>query len=308
MDNPYSTLGIGKSATASEIKSAYRRLAKKYHPDSNANDKAAQEKFADISAAYELLGDKEKRQQFDNGEIDAKGNPNYQGFNPFGGGATYGAQRGAGGFTGTVPPGAEDIFSEIFSGLRGGGARARGPVRGRDVSFEVLVSFNEAAKGATRRIAMPNGKQLDVTIPAGVADGQQIRLKGQGQPSPGGGPAGDALVTVKVAAHPLFQREGRNLRLELPVTLYEAVLGAKIRVPTLDGSVGLKVPPNSSSGRILRLKGKGIAGKKGQTPGDLLVTLRIVLPDRSDAGLKALMEDWGKNNAYDPRGSLFRNI
>lgn len=310
MSDPYSVLGVGKSASAPEIKSAYRRMAKKYHPDSNAGNDQAAQKFADVSAAYEVVGDAEKRKKFDSGEIDAKGNPRHTGFNPFGGegfnAGPFRQRSGGGGFSGARGGGAEDLFAEIFGGGRGG-VRQR-PAKGQDLAMRVTVSFNEAATGGKRRVTMPGGKQLDITIPAGVADGQQIRLKGQGGPSPSGGPAGDGLVTILVAAHPLFTRDGRDLRLDLPISLYEAVLGAKVRVPTLDASVELKIPANSNSGRTLRLKGKGVVGAGKAPAGDLLVTLRIVLPEHSDSELKALMKKWASDAPYDVRGSKFRNI
>lgn len=310
MNDPYSVLGVGKSASAAEIKSAFRRLAKKYHPDSNSSNTQAAQKFADISAAYEVLGDADKRRKFDSGEIDAKGHPRHPGFNPFGaggfGGGPFRGRAPGGGFAGMRGGPAEDIFAEIFGGVKTGGRRR--PARGRDLSLRVTVSFTEAARGSKRRVAMPGGKQLDINIPAGVADGQQIRLKGQGEASPGGGPPGDGLVTITVADHPLFTRDGRDLRLDLPITLYEAVLGAKVKVPTLDAPVELKIPPNSNSGRTLRLKGKGIAGSGKAPAGDLLVTLRIVMPEHSDGELKALMEKWARSMPYDARGARFRNI
>ncbi len=314
--DPYKVLGLSKGASSSDIKKAYRTLAKKHHPDTNTGDDEAARKFSELSTAHDLLSDEQKRAQFDRGEIDADGNPTYKGFNPFGGGG--GGGQGAGPFrrwsghgggqggAGGINP--EDIFTEIFGNM-GGGARP-GPGSGRpptgpDVSYTLKVTFVEAAMGGPKRVSMPNGKTLDVNIPPGVTDGQQIRLRGQGGAGPAGVPSGDALITIEVAAHTLFERNGNDIRLELPVTLYEAVLGAKIRVPTVDGSVQIKIPPNSSSGKVLRLKGKGIAHK--DKAGDLLVTLRIVLPDAADEELTTLAEEMQAARSYTVRSDRFGN-
>ena len=306
MRDPYQVLGLSKGASTKDIKKAYRTLAKKYHPDTNKGDDEAARKFSEISAAHDLLSDDEKRGQFDRGEIDAEGNPTFKGYNPFGGGrqggGTYRRWSGSGG-PGMGGGGPEDIFAEIFGNFGQGGPRAA--ARGQDVSYRLKVSFLEAAKGERKRVTMPNGKTLDVNIPAGVSDGQQIRLRGQGEPSMGGGSAGDALITVDVGKHPLFERDGNDIRLELPVTLYEAVLGAKIRVPTLEGSVELKIPANSSSGRTLRLKGRGISVKGAA--GDQLVVLRVMLPKHADERLEKLARDLAENAPYTVRGDKFGN-
>jgi DnaJ-class molecular chaperone len=306
--DPYKVLGLSKGASTAEIKKAYRALAKKHHPDTNKGDDAAARKFSEVSAAHDLLIDDEKRGQFDRGEIDADGNPTHKGFNPFGGGgqgagpfrrwSSQGGGAGPGGFN------PEDIFADIFGNMGPGGGAHRAAT-GPDVSYTLKVTFIEAAKGGPKRISMPNGKTLDVNIPAGVIDGQQIRLRGQGGASPSGAPSGDALITIAVAAHPLFERAGDDIKLDLPVTLYEAVLGARIRVPTLEGSVQVKIPPNSSSGKTLRLKGKGVAAK-GHT-GDLLVTLRIMLPESGDEAIKTLAEEMQKSRPYSVRGDRFGN-
>lgn len=304
--DPYRVLGLSKGASASDIKKAYRTLAKKYHPDTNKGDGEAARKFADISAAHDLLIDAERRGLYDRGEIDADGNPMHRGFNPFGGGAAGGGPFRRWSSSGSGPGGfnPDDIFSEIFGTMRpGGGAGA--PAKGADLAYNLSVDFLEACKGGRKRVSMPHGKTLDVTIPAGVADGQQIRLRGQGGAGPAGAPAGDALITISVAPHALFERSGNDIRIDLPITLYEAVLGARIRVPTLDGSVELKIPPNSSSGRALRLKGRGIAGKG--TPGDQLVTLRIVLPEDPDAALKTHAEEMQDKRPYTVRDGRFGN-
>jgi DnaJ-class molecular chaperone len=324
MRDPYEVLGVQRSASAAEIKSAFRKLAKKHHPDANKNDAKAAARFAEINSANEILGDETKRKQFDRGEIDAEGKQRFQGFE--GAGSPFGA-RGAqgrahpGGFEYSFTsggPGAgaagansfEDILSSMFGGRAGmGGARAgRGGFEfdsgvgvDLDVAATMSVSLEEAVNGANKRIRLPNGKELNVKIPAGVTSGQQIRLKGQGDTAPGH-PPGDVLLTVNIAPHPFFKIEGNDLRVELPVTLYEAVLGGKVRVPTLKGAVELTIPKNTSSGRTFRLKGKGLPAKTAG--GDLYVTARIVLPDGNDADLEALMEKWRTSHTYNPRSGL----
>jgi DnaJ-class molecular chaperone len=325
MRDPYDVLGVPRSSDAAAIKSAYRKLAKKLHPDANKSDPKAAQRFGELNTAYEILSDDGKRKAFDRGEIDAEGKPRFHGFEGFRGqpggsfrpedfeqmfGGAGGFRRagrgGAGGFSGI-----EDIIKGMFGGAAAGGRRTgfethvdmedfAAPPSGRDVAVPLTISLAEAAKGGTRRVRLPNGKEVDVKIPAGLADGQQIRLKGQGQPGPGA--AGDALITVTIAPHPLFTRDGSNLRLELPVTLYEAVLGAKVRVPTLDGAVELAIPAGTSSGRTFRLKGKGLAGKGAA--GDLLVAVRIVLPAEKDEALAELMKRWRDGKPYDPRKDL----
>jgi DnaJ-class molecular chaperone len=333
MRDPYQVLGVSRSASAAEIKSAYRKLAKKLHPDANKNDAKAASRFAELNAAYEIVGDEDKRKAFDRGEIDAEGKPRFQqGFEGFGGGGRRG-RAGGGPFGGqegafetfTWGPegmqrssgrgggggGFEDVLRDMFGGL-GGAARGRTggfqfeqedfpPVAGRDVTATASVTLEEAAKGTTRRVELPTGKALEVKIPPGLADGQQIRLKGQGL-SAGAGKPGDVLITVTILPHRLFQRDGNDLRLELPITLYEAVLGAKVRVPTLDGAVELAVPAGTSSGRTFRLKGKGFPAKAGA--GDLMATVRIVLPEGSDQSLEELMKSWRELKPYDPRKGM----
>lgn len=323
MRDPYNVLGVSKSADAAQVKSAFRKLAKKLHPDANKHDPQAASRFAELNAAYEILGDEKKRKAFDNGEIDAEGKPRFRGFEGFsaqrGGGQrphfeSWGADGFQRGGRGGPGGGFEDILRDMF-----GGARARS---GRSAQFEpeefaqqhqappardleavLTISLEDAANGATKRLHLPTGKDVDVKIPAGLTSGQQIRLKGQGYPSPwGGGVTGDAMITVTIAQHPIFTIDGSDLRLDLSVTLYEAVLGAKVRVPTLDGAVQLAIPPNTSSGRTFRLKGKGLGTKSGA--GDLLATVRIILPDDGDNELKELMRKWRDDNAYNPRKDL----
>jgi DnaJ-class molecular chaperone len=330
MRDPYEVLGVAKSASAQDIKSAYRKLAKKLHPDANKHDKDAASKFAELNAAHEILGDADKRKAFDNGEIDAEGKPRFQGFEGFGAGGGRGPHPGFGqdgGFESyTWSPegmhrsggrgsfgGFEDILREAFAGRGGGGARGFHPGggatfeaedfpgHGADISASLTISLRESAQGVKKRIALPNGKEVEVKIPAGLTDGQQIRLKGQGQEVPGG-KAGDLLISVTVAPDAVFKREGNDLRLDLPVTLYEAVLGGKVRVPTLGNAVELTLPAGTNSGRTFRLKGKGFPAKAGA--GDLMATVRIMLPDGNDPDLDALMQTWRETKPYDPRKDL----
>jgi DnaJ-class molecular chaperone len=326
MRDPYDVLGVQRGANAGNIKSAFRKLAKKHHPDANKDDPKAAARFAELNSAYEILGDEKKRKAFDAGEIDAEGKPKFHGFEGahpggFGGQGgfetfTWGPQGGArrrsaggpqgGGFSGFG--GIDDILKDMFSGAARGRAGGGGvhfetedfapPPRGQDISVPLTVSLSDLTGNATRRVRLPTGKEIDVKIPAGVTDGQTIRLKGQGMMGPGD-VAGDALITISVAKHPYFERDGQNLKLDLPVTLYEAVLGGKVRVPTLDGAVELAIPANTSGGRTFRLRGKGLPGKDGA--GDLMATLRIVLPDRPDPKLDELMREWGEDQPYDPR-------
>ena len=330
MRDPYEVLGVSKGASEAEIKSAFRKQAKKLHPDANKHDPKAASRFAELNAAYEIVGDEEKRKAFDRGEIDAEGKPRFQGFEGFGaqpgggfrqgpGGAHFesfnfgpdGFQRtGGGGAGGSRGGGFEDILRDMF----GGAARGRGahgaqfepedfgaPTTGQDLHASLTIGLPEAAKGSKARVHLPTGKDVEVKIPAGILSGQTIRLKGQGWPS-ATGKAGDALITVNVAPHPLFTPDGSDLRLDLPITLYEAALGGKVRVPTLDGAVELAIPPGTNSGRTFRLKGKGLKTKGGS--GDLLATVRIVLPEGSDEEFKELMKKWRDSKPYDPRKDL----
>ncbi|HMI97698.1 MAG TPA: J domain-containing protein [Micropepsaceae bacterium] len=324
MRDPYEILGVTKKATEAEIKKAFRTLAKKHHPDTHANDPKAVKKFQEISAAYEIVGDKEKRAQFDRGEIDGAGQPKgfNQGFHPGGGAGGFeqgfeGFRSRGGGTGGAGPQGfefqwsgadgseglkADDIFADLLGGLGRGGRRRAQPRKGPDVQLETTVSLTEAALGGTRRVVLADGRQLEARIPPGVKDGQQIRLKGQGAPGESGGPPGDAFITIHIAPHPFLERDGLDLRMDLPVTLKEAILGAKIPVPTLTSSVTLTIPPHSNSGRTLRLKGKGLPGAGGESAGDLYVRLIVTLPEPADPKLDEFVKNWG--NDYDPRAKL----
>ncbi len=313
MRDPYTILGVTKSADAAEIKKAYRKLAKKYHPDQSKEPKA-KERFSEANSAYEILGDETKRGQFDRGEIDAEGKPRYAGFGAGGGG---GAGSGAAGFdfrdfgAGASPFGRggrsagfdpSDLFADILNGGgRGQRRTAQQPVRGDDVAASVSVPLEDIANGGTARVTLPTGRTLEVKVPPGIEEGKTIRLKGQGHESASGGTAGDAMVTVRYAPHKLFHPEGRDLRLDLPVTLYEAVLGGKVPVTTLDGTVEITLPPGANKGRTLRLRGKGMPGQGGV--GDLLVTPRIALPERVDPDLEALATRLRDHEPYDPRSA-----
>lgn len=297
--DPYQVLGLARTAGAEEVKQAYRRLAKQYHPDLNPGRADIEQKFKEVSAAYNLLSDAERRARYDRGEIDANGNERAAGgFHR----SHAGGRGGTGDFSGFD---ADDLFSDLFGSRRrgagfGGGSSGGAKPRGSDISYSVTVSFVEAALGGKRRISLSNGKDLDITIPPGTTDQQKLRLKGQGL---GGGlsAAGDAIVEVHVEAHPFFTRKDFDIHLEVPVSLPEAVLGATIKVPTLDGQVAVKVPNGSNTGSMLRLKGKGILDPKRRVHGDQYVKLKVVLPDPPDAELASFLEKWAKDRSYDVR-------
>jgi len=302
-DDLYSVLGVAKIAKPEDITKAYRKLAKKLHPDLNPGDKAAEEKFKKITAAYDIIGDEEKRGRYDRGEIDASGQerPQQHYYREYAGGEDGARYRSAAGF--------EDIgaFSDLFGDLFGerGGTRGgvrRFSMRGPDAQYRLDVDFLDAVNGTKTRITLPDGGTLDVAIPAGVIDGQVLRLKGKGNPGVGEGEPGDALIEVRVRPHPVFKREGDDIIVEVPITIDEAVLGGKIEVPTIGGRVFAKVPPGSNTGQTLRLKGRGIKSKSGA--GDQLVKLSVVLPERIDEDLKGFAETWREAHRYDPRRKL----
>ena len=293
--DPYAALGVPKSSTADEIRKAYRKLAKELHPDVRPNDKASEERFKRVTAAFNLLTDEPLRTRFDRGEIDADGNerPQFQpgGFGGFGGFAGAKARAGAGGANGGNARG--DVFEDLFDGLfsRGGaGGRGFGVQRGEDVRYRMEVDFLDAVNGGRRRVTMSDGRSLDLAIPAGLNSGQTLRLKGQGLPGANNGPAGDALVEITVGQHPAFKREGDDIRMELRISLTEAVEGGKAPVNTPQGPVSLSIPPGSNSGDLLKLRGKGVQSRPN--PGDLLVRLMIVLPRKEDQELKAFVRTW----------------
>jgi DnaJ-class molecular chaperone len=304
--DPYTLLGVSRTATEADIKKAYRKLAKELHPDRNTDNPKAAEKFSQVTSAYDLLSDKDKRARFDRGEIDGDGNPAA----PFGFGGGGGGPQG--GFRADFGGEQAGDFSDLFEGLfggrgRGGGAGGgfaggfgrRPQPRGANVAYRLTVPFTDAATLAPQRITLADGKTIDLKLPAGVESGTQMRLSGKGQPGPGGN--GDAIVTIEIQPHRFFTRDGDDIRIDLPISLSEAVLGASVRVPTADGAVMLTVPKGSSSGKTLRLKGRGFH-KKGGGRGDQLVTLMVDLPVDDDA-LVEFVQGW-KDNDRNPRGNL----
>ena len=317
MRDPYTVLGVPRSVSEKDLKAAYRKLAKAHHPDQNKDDPKAQATFAEVSGAYDFLSDPERRAQYDRGEIDADGNPRFAGFGRgAGAGAARGGRAAAGGFS------AEDILKEFMSGFGGqprpsgragaqgwdpftgtgastgfaGGGQRSANLRGADINATVAVTLEDVHAAATVPLRLPSGKVLNVKLPEKVEDGQQIRLKGQGSPSPIGAEPGDAIVTVKFQRHRQFRRDGKDLRVDVPITLYEAVLGAKVRVPTLDGFVELNLPVGVNTAKALRLKGKGLFGE-----GDLYANIRIVLPEKGDPDLESLMRFWRDQKPYKVR-------
>lgn len=301
MTDPYSVLEVNRTATQNEIKKNYRKLVKELHPDTHPGDEVTAERFKEVSAAYELLGDPDKRARYDRGEIDANGAPRgHAHFSRGFGGGPQGEDRFAGFGDGDFNP--EDLFADLFRGFRDRGrARQAAAARGADRRYTLKVSFLDAAKGAKQRLTLSLGKTLDVTIPAGIEDGQTIRLKNQGGPGRDGAPAGDAMIAVEVLPHPMFTRKGKDIHVEARVTLPEAVLGARIQVPTVDGPVFLKVPKGSNTGTTLRLKRKGIVDKKSGKRGDQYVELRVMLPEKPDPELERLIAEWAKDHDYEVR-------
>ena len=302
--DPYEVLGLAKTATADEIKKAYRKIVRTSHPDLNPDDESAQARFIEATAAHDLLKDPALRARYDKGEIDASGaerqaeRPFYREYaqqpdNP------YQSSRGFEGFD------TSDIFEEILrqrgqGGGRGGGFNAAGP----DRRYQLDLGFLEAALGAQKRITLPDGQSLDVKIPSGTADGQTIRLRGKGGAGIGEGPSGDALVSLSVRPHKIFRREGDDIVMTLPVTLDEAVLGGKVEAPTIDGVVALTIPKGASSGQVLRLRGRGVQPAGGKPRGDQRVELRIVSPPEIDEALHSFMQSWREAHAYDPRKEM----
>jgi len=309
LDDPYKVLGVSRDATADQIKTAYRKLARSLHPDLHPNDKQAEDKFKKVGSAYDLLGDAKKKARFDAGEIDANGSEQ-RGRGRARSGAAGGGGGGFGGFGGFGFGGesAQDIFDELLRRKDKGRQKGWSPfddqpgmaaAAGGDAHFSLKITFAEAALGATKRITLTSGKNLDVKVPPAAKDASTLRLKGQGHAGRGGGAAGDALIEIKVDAHPFFQRQENDVVIHVPVTLGEAIGGAKITVPTVDGKVGVTIPPGANSGTTLRLKGKG-AGPAGAR-GDQLVTLKVMLPDRADDELTDFLKKWESKHPYDVR-------
>jgi DnaJ-class molecular chaperone len=298
----YNILNVKRDAGADEIRAAYRKLAKELHPDLHPGDKAAEEKFKLVSSAFAILGDPEKRKRYDAGEIDASGqeraNHFYRDFAESRGGARYRSSEGFGDFS--------DIFSDLFSGRGGPGAGGQGgfQMKGQDYRYNLEVEFLEAVNGAKKRVLLPEGETLDMNVPAGVINGQVLRLKGKGGPAVGRAMAGDALIELKIKPHPVFEREGDDIVIELPVTIDEAVLGAKVEAPTINGRVAISIPSGASCGQTLRLRGKGVHNAQTGATGDQLVRIKIVMPGRIDPELAKFMEAWRETNGYDPRAKL----
>lgn len=293
MRDPYTVLGVPKSASEGEVKKAYRRLAKLHHPDRNASDPRAKDKFSELNSAYEIVGDTAKRAQFDRGEIGADGKPKFQGFDGFGNGGRRGGFEPGGpdpfGGRGGFDP--SSVFGDLFADAMrrgGGGAGPRAHPKGQDIEAQLVVTLTDIATRATKRLKLPTGREVEVGVPKSVADGKVIRLKGLGHPSPFAGEPGDVLLTLKVAIDPRFVVEGRDLRTRITLALSDAVLGGPVRVPTLQGEVEMNLPPMTSSGRSFRLRGKGLPGDTGEQDGDLYAVTEIALPE-SDDELTALM-------------------
>ncbi|MDR3508299.1 MAG: J domain-containing protein [Caulobacteraceae bacterium] len=308
--DPYKELGVSRSASDDEIRRAFRKLAKQLHPDQNPGDKAAEERFKRITGAFDILGDAEKRKKFDRGEIDADGREVMRGFSgdPFARGGAGGGQPGgfsSGPFGGAQFEGGDlnDILGEMFGGRAGGrggfGGFGGAPAKGADVKAKLDIDLEDAIQGGRKRIAFSDGRTIDVTIPKGAAEGQVLRLKGQG--SPGRSGPGDALIELNIRPHPIFRREGDTLVMDLPVSVPDAVLGAKVEAPTPEGPVTLTVPKGANAGSTLRLKGRGMPSASGGTRGDLLARVQIVLPETVDPELTRLAEAWRKDRPYTPK-------
>jgi DnaJ-class molecular chaperone len=296
----YSILGVSRQASQDEIKRRYRKLAKELHPDPNPDDGSIAERFKKVSAAHSILADPRKRASYDLGEIDEQGEARHHHgyYRDFGGGARGARYQQNGG-----DEALQDLFAEMFGqqGRPGGFGRA---TRGDDLAYKLKISLLEAAKGGKKRVVMGDGQTLDLSIPVGIEDGQTLRLRGKGRSGLHGGTAGDALVEIQIAPHPLFERRGRDVHLDLPISLGEAALGARIDIPTIDGAVTMKVPKGANSGTTLRLKGRGLPDAKGGLPGNQYVRLKVVMPKTIDPELEAFLERWSEDHPYDPRADL----
>ena len=302
-DDPYSVLGVAKDASDAEIKKAYRRIAKECHPDLKPGDAEAEAKFKAAAAAYDLLKDPETRAKYDNGEIDASGQerPQQQYYRDY-------AEAAGNPYRGRQadPDDMSDIFAEFMRG-RGGFSGQRTQefhAPGHNLNYSLQISFLDAVFGASQKLTLPDGDRIEVKIPAGITDGQTIRLRGKGAPGYGEGPPGDALVTVSVAEHPVFDRQGDDIRISLPITIDEAILGGKVPAPTIDGGVNVSVPAGTSSGKTLRLRGKGVKKRGSSERGDQLIELTVTMPDKIDDELKQFMETWRETHRYDPRKGM----
>ena len=311
MRDPYTLLGVDKNTSPADLKKTYRKLAMKLHPDQNPGDEKVAEQFKEVSAAYALLSDEKMKARYDRGEINPdgseKGFAGYRqhagaGSNPFGGGGGFGA-FGAG-FD------AEDLFSSLFGGGRGRARTQRQTMktRGEDKTYKISIDFLDAVLGSKKQIKLESGKTLNINTPVNVKEGQQIRLKGQGRAGAGGGPAGDALIEVHINQHPYFSLKGNDIHMELPITLDEALLGAKITVPTVSGKIALTIPKNSNSGKIMRLKGKGATDPKSKEAGDQLVKLMVMLPEEEDSELEKIVKKWSTDKKNKNAKKIRRHI
>ena len=302
-DDPYKVLGVAKDAPQAEIKKAYRKLAKSLHPDLHPGDKAKEAAFQAVAAANDIIGDADKRKRFDAGEIDASGQerPQRQYYNQHTGADPRGRYDSAAGYGDFADM--SDVFADLF-GARAGAAQGRShAARGGDLRYHLEVDFLDAARGAKRAIPLPDGSAIDMTIPVGVRDGQTLRLRGKGQPGLRGGPAGDAYVEITVSPHPVFTRDGNDIEIELPIGFDEAILGAKVEVPTLSGRVAMGIPKGATTGQRLRLKGRGIA-----PAGDQYVRLKVVIPTKVDATMERIAQEWRDQVTPDPRAGLWRGL
>ncbi len=302
-ENLYDIMGVPRRASEDDIRRAFRKLAKELHPDLNPGNAAAVERFKKVASANDILGDPEKRRQYDAGEIDARGEQRRPQWQPGGGARTQGGARarshpGAGGFDDVS--GFSDLFSDVFGSAARGAAGRGFATKGQDLRYTLEVDFLESVIGAKKRVTLPEGGVLDLGVPEGVTDGQVLRLKGKGLPGQGGGTHGDALVEIKVRPHAQFKRQGDDITVEIPITIDEAVLGAKIEVPTISGRVQLTIPKGTSSGKTFRLKGKGVSNRAAGSTGDELVSVRIVLPDQIDESLSYFFSEWRQKHSYDP--------
>jgi len=301
----YQILAVAKTATDDEISKAYRKLAKQLHPDLNPGDKDAEERFKEVSAAFAILGDKDKRKRYDNGEIDASGaeQPERQFYRRYADTDAHHHYHSTGGYEDFVDLG--DLFAEAFMHGRDrdtGGQRRSVPFPGADVHYHLTIEFMEAVNGTKKRVTMPGDVTLDVSIPAGIENGQVLRLQSKGQPGFNGGPPGDALVAIDIRPHPLFRRAGNDIRIDLPIALHEAVLGGKVEVPTITGKVSMTVPKGATTGQILRLRGRGV--KTAKAAGDQLVRLTIAMPEQVDEELEGFMQSWAQSHNYNPREGI----